>query len=254
MRARALALAGFSALLVAGCTATVEGSASPAGGDTAVATGSLPDAAVVPGTTPEDAEVAEVVAPGGRKLAEDAARALEAAGSARMVGTLSLGMDEVAVDLRMHGDDLAGSLSVPDMVIEVVRIGDDAHMKAPPMAWVQQGLPASTAATLSGRWVHVPAAAVFGLGDTGLAGLAREVRSPGGTTVDDEMTAGEIDGVPVWLISAPDGTVTSVAAEGTPYPLYSATRGVGGGSLGEFGAVAPIVPPADFVEFDDLGD
>jgi hypothetical protein len=212
---------------VSACSTTIDGSASPAG--------AVEDA--VPG-------------PDGAMLAEAAAAALEEAGSARMVGTVSLDGAEIAVDLQMYGDDMAGSMRFEDLAIQMIRIGDDAYMQGPPAMWINQGLSSATAATLGDTWVRVPATAVFGLADTGLAGIAREIRSPGGTAVDGEVSAGELDGVPVWLISSPDGTVTRVAAEGTPYPLYSETADISAARLSEFGTVAPIVPPTDFVDLD----
>ncbi len=108
--------------------------------------------------------------------------------------------------------------------------------------------------TFADTWVLVPTEAGDGMEDLSVDGLVAEMRSPD-TTTEDEVTAAELDGRPVWELHDSEGAVLLVAAEGEPYPLQVTRTGVDGGvlRLSEFGTVAPIVPPADHLDLSDLG-
>ena len=232
VRARAAVLAGVSALLLAGCTTTVDGEASPAG------------AAVV--AEPVDAGSS---APAGTEIAAAAADALEQAGSLRAEGTMQMLGEKYDVEMELHGGDLAGSFRLGELTMDMVASGDSLYMLASEAMWQAQGVPAAAAAGLAGTWVRVPAEGL-GMEEATLAGIAAEVRAPSGGTVDDEVTAGELGGRPVWLVGASDGTVMYIAAEGTPYLLQTATAGMVTMTLSDFGRVDPIVPPEDFIDLE----
>ena len=234
MRVRALGLAGISAVLLGACTTTVvEGRATPA---------------------VEAGQQAPAGSRTGPELAEASADALERAGSVRLQGTVDIGGGEEAdVDLRLRGSDLTGSFEVDGMTVGMVVAGGSFYMQAAADFWEYSGVPRSMAALLADRWVVVPAEAGVGLDEMTLASFADEVRAPSGATIEDEVTGGELDGHPVWVLEASDGSRMHVAVGEVPYPLLSASD-AGSVRASEFGAVPPIQPPADFVDLGDLGD
>ncbi|MGY1742324.1 MULTISPECIES: hypothetical protein [unclassified Blastococcus] len=230
MRVRALALAGLSAVALTACGATeVAGSARPAA---------------------DAADGAEVGHRTGPELADAAATALEHAGSVRVQGTVGMHGGKVDADMRLQGDDVDAIMDLDGTSMRLVLTDGELFVRASAGFWAAQGLPEPVVTQVAGAWARTPADPLLGAEEMTLAVLAAEVRSPTGATIADEVTAGEVDGRPVWLVEASDGSVTSVAAEGTPYPLLLTTPGMGTARLSAFGSVEPVVAPADFV---DLG-
>ena len=168
-----------------------------------------------------------------------------------MQGTQDVDGQQMVVDLRMEGEDLAGSFDVGGTTVELVLIRGSFYMQAPEELWASQGMPSAIASSVSGTWVRTPPEAAAGLTGTTVASLAAEVRAPIGATIADAVTADELDGRPVWVVAASDGSTLYIAAEGTPYPLQMTAAGDGGTArLSDFGSIEPIRPPDDFL---DLG-
>lgn len=234
MRARALALAGLSAVLLSACgTTAVEGQASPAAGVTSV--------------TPAMAELS------GPELADAAADALEAAGSVRVQGSMGMYGSKADLDMRLQGGDVDAEMVIDGQRMRILLSGGDLYLQAAASFWEQQGLPGSLVDAMADTWVLTPPDPLLGAEEMTLAVLAAELRSPTGATIAEQVTAGELDGEPVWLVESSDGSVLAIAAEGTPYPLETTTPGMGSARLSAFGAVEPIVPPADFLDLGDFG-
>lgn len=233
MRVRALALAGLCTLVLTGCSTAIAGSASPVAG----ATWSAPVAAELSGPA----------------LADAAADALEAAGSARLEGSMGMLGSKADLDMRMQGGDVDVAMVVDGRSMRMLLSGGDLYLQADASFWEEQGLPGSLVDAMAGTWVLTPPDPLLGAEEMTLAVLAAEVRSPTGATIAERVTAGELDGQPVWLVESSDGSVLSVAAEGTPYPLELTTPGMGSARLSAFGGVEPIVPPADYLDLGGFG-
>jgi hypothetical protein len=242
MRLRALALAGLTTVLLTACSSTIEGVASPAGS--------------VPGSTgtAEPARSGEAGDLTGPELQEAAISALEDADAVRVEGTITTDGEQADVDLRLRGSDVAGTMTVLGAEVEIIAADGSVYMRADADFWVLSGAPAGIAATLADRWVSTPAEAGNAFGDLTVAGLVEEMRDPG-ATIEDEVSTAELDGEPVWELTDSGGDVMLVAAEGAPYPLQITSTGAEPGilRLSEFGTVAPIEPPADHVDLEDLG-
>lgn len=232
MRLRALALAGLSALLLTACSTTIEGSASPAG-----------PVSGVPGTA----------APSGPELSGAAVEALAQAGSVRIAGSMTVDGAPTDLDLRLRGDDAAGSMTLQGFTVQMLVVDGALYMQAPEEMWTAQGVPSFMAVELGSTWVLVPAGAQD-FADFSFAGMVAELRSPD-ATIEDEVIATELDGQPVWEMRDSDGTVVLVAAVGEPYPLQMTNTGPEAGVMrfSEFGGVAPIEPPADYLDLEDFG-
>ncbi|WP_029434168.1 hypothetical protein [Blastococcus sp. URHD0036] len=240
MRLRALALAGLSTVLLTACGSTIDGSASPAG---TLGAGPGPSA---PADAASDA-------PTGPELNEAAIDALEQAGSVRIAGSMTMDGEQAEMDLRLSGDDVAGSMTVQGFTVQLLVVGGAFYMQAPEEMWTSQGVPPVMAAGLAGTWVLVPGGEQE-FADFSIAGMVEEMRSPG-ATIEEEVGDSELDGQPVHELRDSEGAVMLVAAVGPPYPLQFSKTGAEAGvvRLSEFGTVAPIDPPADFLDLEDLG-
>ncbi|RBY79953.1 hypothetical protein [Blastococcus sp. TF02A-26] len=243
MRLRALALTGLSTVLLTACSSTIEGSASPA---------VVPPGAVESGGAGSSGAGSSDRS--GPELEELAISALEEAGSVRVAGSMTVDGEQGEVDLRLRGEDVAGTMTVLGSSVEIVVVDGLVYMRASADFWIESGAPAAIARGLADTWVMAPAGTGDEFGDLTVAGLVDEMRSPGATT-DEEVGEAQLDGEPVWELTNSDGDVMLVAAEGTPYPLQITSTGAEPGvmRLSEFGTVAPIEPPADYVDLEDLG-
>jgi hypothetical protein len=220
MRIRTLAVLGASALLLTACGADGNGMAELSG--------------------PE--------------VAERAATALEEAGSASVTGEYAMDGQTGAIDLQVQGEDLAGTLSVGGLDVQLTAVGGQVYMQAPGGFWSQAGLPAEFVGQLDGRWVLVPAEAATGFEDLTLQGLADQLRRPGEGEIEEEVTTDERDGEPVVVVANGGGGSLVVAGEGEPYPLeVVGTEDEGTLTLSEFGEEQEITAPEDPLDLAELG-
>jgi hypothetical protein len=232
MRIRALALAGLTTVLLTACSSTIDGSASPYS---------------APSDTVESSEVT------GPELEQEAIDALEQAGSVRIAGSMTMDGEQADVDLRLSGDDVAGSMTVQGFTVQLLVVDGAFYMRAPEEMWTSQGLPPVMAASLASTWVLVPGGSDE-FADFSLAGFVDEMRAPG-ATIDEEVGDSQLDGQPVYELHDSEGAVMLVAAVGPPYPLQVTHTGAEAGvmRLSEFGTIAPIDPPADYLDLEDFG-
>ncbi|RBY79954.1 hypothetical protein [Blastococcus sp. TF02A-26] len=233
MRLRTLARTGLAAVLVTACSSTIEGPAGPA------------DAPVVA----EETVSSNLTGP---ELEEAAIDALSWADAVHLTDTTTDG-EPGEFDLRLHGGDVSGSFSLQGHTLQVVLVDGAFYMQAPQELWASRGFPPVTAESLAGSMVLVPDGAEEFAGLT-LAAFVEALRASD-VTYDDEVTATELDGEPVWELTDSEGGAMLVAAVGQPYPLQITSTGAAAGvmRLSEIGTVAPIEPPAAFLDLADLG-
>jgi len=172
MRVRALAVAGLSALLLTACG------------------GSSDDAADGSSSAASSSEAAEQQS--GPELVEAAATALEQADSVHLQGSMSLAQGPSELDLRLRGADVAGSMTIQGQQVQVMAVAGAFYMQAPVEMWTSQGVPAVIATRLADSWVLVPSEG-GGLSDLSVESLVAEMRSPSDATVEEEVTATELD-------------------------------------------------------------
>ena len=190
----------------------------------------------------------------GPEVAERAATALEEAGSAAVAGEYTMGGATGAIDLQVQGEDLAGTLSLGGLDVQLTSVGGQLHLQAPADFWGGSGLPPELADQLDGRWVLVPADAAAGFEELTLQGLADELRAPGEAEIQEEVTTDERDGETVVVVSNDGGGSLVVAGEGEPYPLeVTSAEDEGTLSLGEFGEEQEITAPEDPLDLAELG-
>jgi len=190
----------------------------------------------------------------GPEVADRAATALEEAGSAVVSGEYSMNGQTGAVDLQVQGEDLAGTLSLGDIDIQLTAVGGQVYLQAPADFWGGSGVPEESARELDGRWVLVPAEAAAGFEDLTLQGLADQLRSPSEGEIEEAVTTDERDGEPVVVVANGGGGSLVVAGEGEPYPLeVVGTEDEGTLTLGEFGEDQEITAPENPLDLAEVG-
>ena len=73
----------------------------------------------------------------GPEVADRAAAALEEAGSAAVSGEYTMAGETGEIDLQVQGEDLAGTLSVGGLDVQLTAVGGQVHMQAPGDFWAQ---------------------------------------------------------------------------------------------------------------------
>ena len=188
----------------------------------------------------------------GPEVAEAAADALEEAGAVRVEGTIEQGGEEGELDLRLQGEDAAGTLTIDGGAIELVTVGGEQFIKAPEDFWGSSGLPEEAAAALGGQWVALPADGAD-FAEFSLASILEDLRNPT-SEVQDEVGEDEVDGTDVVVVEQEDGSKLFVADEEPAYPLRLTSVGDQTGTLdlSEFGEEQEISAPEGAVDLGEL--
>jgi hypothetical protein len=189
----------------------------------------------------------------GREIADAAADALEKAGSVHMTGTIEQDGEEGDVDLHLQGEDAVGSITLGGAEIQLITVGGEAYIQAPPDFWSGFGLPEEAASLFEGQWVIVPQEAAADFQEFTLAGLVDALRDPE-SEVKDEVGSGEVDGKDVVVVEQENGGTLSVADDDPSYPLEITSSGDSSGTLtfSRFGEEEDVSAPADALDLDEL--
>ncbi|MCA0145696.1 hypothetical protein [Blastococcus sp. LR1] len=231
---RRLALAGAAALLLAGCSGSDESGSDSASGAS--------------GSELSRMEAAEVV--------DASFTALEESGAAHVVGSIDENGAVQELDLQLEGDDVAGSITMDGVSVELISVGGQAYVQAPADFWASFGMPAEFAGQLEGQWVLMPAEAAGSFASLTLSGLVAELRASGGDTVKGEVTTDELDGEKVVVVTQENGsTFTTRDDDENPYPLVIEEQGDAPAMVefSDFGEPAGIAAPPNPVDLTTLG-
>lgn len=242
--ARHVTVAALTTLLLAACGGTSVTSSTAAGSSSAASSSSAP-------TTPAgNGEAAKT----GQQVANDAADALASAGAVHLVGSGTDGGKPLNLDLHLQGTDVSGTISMAGQALDVVSTGGKTYAKAPASFWTSQQVPASVAKKLDGQWVLLPAGAGSAFGDVSLTKLADDLRKPEHGTWQPQVQKSTYEGKDVVIITQTDGSTTTVAGAGTPYPLRSEAKGTDPGTvtLSDFGKKTTITAPAGALDLTQL--
>jgi hypothetical protein len=218
---RNLAILGAAVVLLAGC-------ASNDDKDT-------PAAAAPTSAAPADNGVAALEPPA---IIEKAKAALKTAKSFHMKGSINDEGQETALDLKVSGPDVVGSMTISKAKVELLRVGGKQYMKPDAAFWkMTAAAQANTIIQVVGdRWVVVPAS------NKDLSGLFTvtdidQILDPDGTLTKGPVKP--INGTPAISLveGGSDGGTLYVATTGEPYPLELAgpTAADGGLDFTEFG-------------------
>lgn len=153
----------------------------------------------------------------GSEVHELAADALEESGAVHVAGTLTEDGEETVIDLQLQGADVAGSLTVNEVELEILGVDGEVFVKASAAFLEPFGLSADDAERYEGRWVALPSDAGPDFEDFSLSGIADELRDV--DDVEDDTRTDELDGVDVVVVEHEDGSELTVADDDPAYPL-----------------------------------
>jgi hypothetical protein len=166
--------------------------------------------------------------------------ALKKAGSFHMTGTMKNEGGEMVLDMKVSGQNLAGSMTKSaDSKIELLAVDGKQFMKPSEAFWAEFGLgeqAADLAAAVGTKWVEVPTS------DQNLSGIfgmsnVDELMKPSGTVTKGEVT--KVGTSPVITLTDSKATGDSkmfVATTGEPYPVQIGPATGSGVTFSEFGA------------------
>jgi hypothetical protein len=221
---RNLAIFGAAVVLLAGCASKDDKDTSGAAA-----------AAATKSAAPADNGVAALEPPA---IVDKAKAALKTAKSFHMKGAISDEGQETALDLKISGSDVIGSMTISKAKVELLRVGGKQYMKPSAAFWkMTAAAQADTIIQVVGdRWVVVPAS------NKDLGGLftvtdVDQILDPDGTLTKGPVKP--INGTPAISLveGGSDGGTLYVATTGEPYPLKLAgpTAADGGLDFTEFG-------------------
>lgn len=189
----------------------------------------------------------------GPEVADAAADALEEAGAVHVAGTIEQDGEEGEVDLQLQGEDLSGSLTLGGMEVQLLGVGGEVFMQAPPEFWASFGMPEEAAAMFDGEWVTVPGEAMAEFAEFSLAGFVEQLRNPE-DEVKEEVRSDEIDGTDVVVAEQEDGSELYVADEDPSYPLRITESGDSSSELtfSRFGEEEEISAPEDPLDLEEM--
>jgi hypothetical protein len=250
---RTVVVVSVGAALLAGCGGKDNTSAAP---QTASAAPAATVSAVPASAAPDDNGVAALTP---AQIVDRAKAALKSAKSFHMNGTLNEDGQKTALDFKIAGADVSGTMTVNNAKVKLLRVGSNQYMNPDAAFWKLSGGKQAAAINqlVNGRWVKVPATnkdfgALFSAADVDSLLQASGTVTKGSTKV--------IAGTPaIGLIDkGSDGGTLYVATVGQPYPLRldGPTAAAGSITFSEFGtAFTDIKAPAatDVVDLSKLG-
>ncbi|TWP39065.1 hypothetical protein [Leekyejoonella antrihumi] len=145
----------------------------------------------------------------------DAKSALFNAKSVRVSGTVIDHGQQQKVNLRFQGDNTAGTETIGGMVINIVKIGSTAYIKAPASFWTKTA--GSKAAGLAGKWIKSTGTS-NALGALTLQSLAADLNSSG-SPIRSGITHTTLHGKKALTLTQKDGSTLTVADAASPVPL-----------------------------------
>jgi hypothetical protein len=130
-----------------------------------------------------------------------------------------------SLDLRVAGAAYSGTFVVAGVTIDVMQLAGNVYVRAPAAYYTNAGESSVQAAALNGVWVEGAAGSKVANDFSTLSALtdiSADLSSAG--TVTSGGT-GSVDGQPVAVLKAADGTTLDIASSGPAHPLRVATTG-----------------------------
>jgi hypothetical protein len=233
-----------SAVLIAGCSSSTQGTGSSSGSPASSSASSA-------SSSPVDADA----------LRQQVAAAMKAASTFHLVGNVTDDNGKpLALDIHFGVRRTDGSITQNGQKIELINPGGaSVYFRAPDALWRQYG-GAAAVALLHGKWVKVPAA------DKRFAELASSfdkdnivaaMTSDGSSQRElRKVGTSSVGGVPATEYKSSAGSQIYLAATGSPVILKIADASSGGGTMtfSDYGKPYPFAPPpaSETVDFAKL--
>ena len=156
----------------------------------------------------------------------DAKSALFNAKSVHISGVVTDQGQQQKLDLRFQGNDTAGTQTMQGLVVNIVKIGATAYIKAPAGFWTKTA--GSKAAGLAGKWIKSTGQSNV------LSSLTLQSIAAGLNSTDSPLQSGvkqtTLNGKKALVLTQKDGSTLTVADAAAPVPLQivnktAATKG-----------------------------
>jgi hypothetical protein len=182
-----------------------------------------------------------------------AADALKAATSVHVTGTGTSEGKPASLDVRLQGANVAGSITLAGVTVEVIITGNDTYLKADQAAYKAFGLPLAAQQRAAGRWAKITHQQM-NLEQFSIAGLAAQL-TKNNSPLQPAVEQAELEGKKVVVISQQDGSKMYVSNTGPAYPLRADSTGPDAGRLDftEYGVDFHITAPSDAIDLTTLG-
>ncbi|MEO6997947.1 MAG: hypothetical protein ABI112_07690 [Terracoccus sp.] len=177
-----------------------------------------------------------------KQVFADAKSALFNADSVHVSGTVNEHGQQLNLDLRFQGDNASGTQTVSGTVVNIVKIGSTAYIKAPASFWTKTAGP--KAAALAGKWIK-GTGNTNALGSLTLQSLAAQLNSSD-SPLQPEVKHATLHGRKALTLTQGDGSTLTVADATSPVPLQIVNKSASNrGQLDftEYGANQHIAPP-----------
>ena len=127
-----------------------------------------------------------------------------------------------SLDLRVAGAEYRGTLVVAGVTINVMQVAGNVYVSAPAAYYTSAGESSVQAAALNGVWVEGAAGSKVANDFSARLDISSDLSSTGTVTADG---TGNVDGQPVVILKATDGSTVDIASSGPAYPLRVTTTG-----------------------------
>jgi hypothetical protein len=187
------------------------------------------------------------------QVLQDAAAALESAGSVHVTGTGIADGTPAQVDLRIQDGSSGGTITLKDARVEITRVGEETYVKGDEAAMGALGVQPEMHGLAADRWLRLTPQESSGLAGFSLDSFAQQLTTSE-SPLETEVEQTELDGIPVVVVSKQDGSRLYVANTGPAYPLRAESEGADPGRIdfSEYGSDFQITAPATFVELGEL--
>jgi hypothetical protein len=206
------------------------------------------------GGTPSNGEAKKPA----EEVLADAAKAVAAAKSLRMSGSVNARGNPIRLDISAaKGKGTKGSIRLGGNDVQLIIIGNDGYMKAPASFWSSLGVKGKSLAQLgAGRWLKFPADSpqfqpIVAFSDP--TALFEQLKKSSGSLTNSGATTYKGQKVVALDYNAQNETLY-VAATGKPLPV-ALTNWLSGNALdfSDWNKPVALVPPKNVVDASSLG-
>ena len=130
-----------------------------------------------------------------------------------------------SLDLRVAGADYRGTFVVAGVTISVMQVTGNVYVSAPAAYYMNAGERSAAAADLNDVWVAGAAGSKVANDFSALSArldISSDLSSTGTVTA---AGTGNVDGQPVVILKATDGSTVDIASSGPAYPVRVTTTG-----------------------------
>ncbi len=178
--------------------------------------------------------------------------AMTEAGSFHTKGDISQDGQKISIDLKFKGKDAAGSVTIPDGTIKIVRVGNDLYLQGDEAFWKKFGGAQgdTIAVLLKDKWVKVKADNPQFSEFSDMADPANLLKPSGTPEKGDEKV---INGQATIGVKDGDEGTMYIATTGKPYPIeLQGPSGGGSVDFSEYGATFDEIKAPDAGTVVDL--